>query len=147
MKKLRATLSAAGLLLAVPAIAASPVVEAPAGTLEGKTVGKIREFKGIPFAQPPVGPLRWKAPQPLPTWQGVRKAQSFGAACIQPRPTAVHIYANPPAKISEDCLTLNIWAPEQAKDAPVIIWIHGGALTTGYSHEGMYDGAKLAARG
>ncbi|RYD40790.1 MAG: carboxylesterase family protein, partial [Sphingomonadales bacterium] len=93
MKKLRATLSAAGLLLAVPAIAASPVVEAPAGTLEGKTVGKIREFKGIPFAQPPVGSLRWKAPQPLPTWQGVRKAQSFGAACIQPRPTAVHIYA------------------------------------------------------
>ncbi|KQZ71361.1 carboxylesterase [Sphingopyxis sp. Root214] len=147
MKKLSTALSAAGLLMAAPAIAASPVVEAPAGTLEGKSVGKVREFKGIPFAQPPVRPLRWKAPQPLPTWQGVRKAQSFGAACIQPRPTAVHIYANPPAKISEDCLTLNIWAPENMKDAPVIVWIHGGALATGYSHEGMYDGAKLAARG
>lgn len=147
MKKLHIALSAAGLLMAAPAVAASPVVEAPAGTLEGKTVGKVREFKGIPFAQPPVGPLRWKAPQPLPTWQGVRKGQSFGAACIQPRPTAVHIYANPPAKISEDCLTLNIWAPENMKDAPVIVWIHGGALATGYSHEGMYDGAKLAARG
>ena len=147
MKSLRTALSAAGLLMAAPAIAANPVVEAPAGTLEGKSVGKVREYKGIPFAQPPVGPLRWKAPQPLPAWPGVRKAQSFGAACIQPRPAAVHIYANPPAKISEDCLTLNIWAPEDAKDAPVIVWIHGGALTTGYSHEGMYDGAKLAARG
>lgn len=147
MKKLHILLSAAGLLTAAPAVAASPVVEAPAGAVEGKTVGKIREFKGIPFAQPPVGPLRWKAPQPLPAWPGVRKAQSFGAACIQPRPTAVHIYANPPAKISEDCLTLNIWAPENTKDAPVIVWIHGGALATGYSHEGMYDGAKLAARG
>lgn len=147
MKKLHILLSAAGLLTAAPAVAASPVVEAPAGAVEGKTVGKVREFKGIPFAQPPVGPLRWKAPQPLPAWPGVRKAQSFGAACIQPRPTAVHIYANPPAKISEDCLTLNIWAPESMKDAPVIVWIHGGALATGYSHEGMYDGAKLAARG
>jgi len=147
MTKLSTALSAAGLLMAAPAIAASPVVEAPAGTVEGKTVGKVREFKGIPFAQPPVGPLRWKAPLPLPAWPGVRKAQSFGAACIQPRPTAVHIYANPPAKISEDCLTLNIWAPEKVQDAPVIVWIHGGALATGYSHEGMYDGAKLAARG
>ena len=147
MKKLHIALSAAGLLMAAPAVAANPVVEAPAGAVEGKTVGKIREFKGIPFARPPVGPLRWKAPQPLPAWQGVRKAQSFGAACIQPRPTAVHIYANPPAKISEDCLTLNIWAPEKATGAPVIVWIHGGALATGYSHEGMYDGAKLAARG
>ena len=147
MKMLRTALSATGLLMAAPAIAANPVVEAPAGTLEGKSVGKIREYKGIPFAQPPVGPLRWKAPLPLPAWQGVRKAQSFGAACIQPRPTAVHIYANPPAKISEDCLTLNIWTPEKAEGAPVIVWIHGGALTTGYSHEAMYDGAKLAARG
>ena len=147
MKKLYGALSAVGLLMTVPSVAASPVVEAPAGAVEGKTVGKVREFKGIPFAQPPVGPLRWKAPLPLPAWQGVRKAQSFGAACIQPRPAVVHIYANPPAKISEDCLTLNIWAPENATGAPVIVWIHGGALATGYSHEGMYDGAKLAARG
>jgi para-nitrobenzyl esterase len=147
MKKFSTALSVAGLLMTSPAVAASPVVEAPAGIVEGKTVGKVREFKGIPFAQPPVGPLRWKAPEPLPAWQGVRKAQSFGAACIQPRPTAVHLYANPPAKISEDCLALNIWAPENTKDAPVIVWIHGGALATGYSHEGMYDGAKLAARG
>ena len=147
MKRLSSTIMAAGLMMAVPAVAAAPVVEAPAGTVEGKAAGKVRVFKGIPFAQPPVGPLRWKPPVALPAWQGVRKAQSFGAACVQPRPTAIGIYTNPPAKVSEDCLTLNIWAPEAAKDAPVIVWIHGGALTNGYSHEGMYDGARLAARG
>jgi len=146
MKKI-GSLVAAAMLVAAPAVAAAPVVDAPAGSVEGWNVGKVRVFKGIPFAQPPVGPLRWKPPVALPAWQGVRKAQSFGAACIQPRSSAVSIYANPPAKVSEDCLTLNIWAPEGVKDAPVIVWIHGGALTNGYSHEGMYDGAKLAARG
>lgn len=147
MKMLRAALATTGLLMAMPAVAANPVIEAPAGTVEGKTVGKVAVFKGIPFAQPPVGSLRWKAPQPLPVWAGVRKAQAFGAACIQPRPTAIGIYTNPPVKMSEDCLTLNIWAPTKAKGAPVIVWIHGGALLSGYSHEAMYDGAKLAGRG
>ncbi|MGH6649494.1 MAG: carboxylesterase/lipase family protein [Sphingopyxis sp.] len=146
MKK-TSMLLAAAVLVATPAIAAAPVVDTPAGSVEGKAVGKLRVFKGIPFAQPPVGSLRWKPPVALPAWPGVRKAQSFGAACIQPRPTAIGIYTNPPAKVSEDCLTLNIWAPEAVKGAPVIVWIHGGALTNGYSHEGMYDGAKLAARG
>lgn len=127
--------------------AAAQMVNTPAGTLEGKSTRGIIAFKGIPYAQPPVGNLRWKPPVAFPAWEGVRKAQSFGAACIQPRPNMVHIYANPPAKISEDCLTLNIWAPEKVQNAPVIVWIHGGALTTGYSHEAMYDGAKLAARG
>jgi para-nitrobenzyl esterase len=147
MKMIHRSLLAAGLLMAAPAVVAAPVVDAPAGKIEGKAAGKVRVFKGIPFAQPPVGPLRWKPPVALPAWQGVRKAQTFGAACVQPRSSAVGIYTNPPAKISEDCLTLNIWAPEKAEGAPVIVWIHGGALTTGYSHEGMYDGAKLAARG
>jgi para-nitrobenzyl esterase len=146
MKAIASAMAAVGLAMAVPALAA-PTVEAPAGTVEGKSVGKLSLFKGIPYAEAPVGPLRWKPPVALPAWQGVRKAQSFGAACIQPRPTAIGIYTNPPAKMSEDCLTLNVWAPEGAKDAPVIVWIHGGALTNGYSHEAMYDGAKLAARG
>ena len=146
MKGFGGALLAAGLMMATPAFAA-PVVEAPAGTVEGKSVGKMRVFRGIPYAQPPVGPLRWKPPVALPAWPGVRKAQSFGAACIQPRSSAVGIYTNPPAKLSEDCLTLNIWAPEAAKDAPVILWIHGGSLVSGYGHEAMYDGSKLAARG
>jgi para-nitrobenzyl esterase len=133
--------------LVVTGSAAAQVVHAPAGAVEGKSVRGIAAFKGIPYARPPVGDLRWKPPVALPAWEGVRKGQSFGAACIQPRSSAVSIYANPPAKVSEDCLTLNIWAPEKAKGAPVIVWIHGGALTTGYSHEPIYDGAKLAARG
>lgn len=133
--------------LAVTGSAAAQVVHAPAGAVEGKSARGIAAFKGIPYARPPVGDLRWKPPVALPAGEGVRKGQSFGAACIQPRSSAVSIYANPPAKVSEDCLTLNIWAPEKAKGAPVIVWIHGGALTTGYSHEPIYDGAKLAARG
>ena len=133
--------------LACMGTAAARVVHAPAGSLEGKSVGGIAAFKGVPYAKPPVGDLRWKPPVALPAWQGVRKAQSFGAACIQPRSVGINIYTNPPAKMSEDCLTLNIWAPEKVKDAPVIVWIHGGALLNGYSHEAMYDGTKLAARG
>lgn len=127
--------------------AAAQVVHAPAGAVEGKTSRGVAVFKGIPYAAPPVGDLRWKPPAALPAWQGIRKAHSFGAACIQPRSNAVGIYTNPPAKIAEDCLTLNIWRPEKAKGGPVIVWIHGGALVTGYSHEAMYDGARLAARG
>jgi para-nitrobenzyl esterase len=133
--------------LAMAGDASAQVIKAPAGAVEGKAVRGVSVFKGIPFAQPPIGPLRWKAPVALAPWQGVRKAQAFGPACIQPRPRAGSIYANPPEAISEDCLTLNIWMPENARNAPVFVWLHGGALTTGYSHEGMYDGAKLAARG
>lgn len=139
-------LTAACLLLSGAAVA-GPVIEAPAGAVEGKSTGKVDVFKGVPFAQPPVGPLRWKPPVALPAWTGIRAATKFGPACIQARSSAPSIYANPPEKISEDCLTLNIWKPKNTKDAPVIVWIHGGALAAGYSHEGIYDGANLAARG
>ncbi len=125
---------------------AGPVVRAPAGAVEGVEQGKLYVFRGVPFAQPPVGDLRWKPPVDLPAWQDVRPARAFGPACMQPRPRALSIYANPPEQMSEDCLTLNIWAPNDAKNLPVFVWIHGGALTTGYSHESMYDGARLAAK-
>ena len=138
---------AATLGLASAATAAGPTVSAPAGQLEGDLDNGVRTFKGIPYAQAPVGPLRWKAPQPYPAWQGVRKATAFGPACIQPRITGPSIYANPPKAMSEDCLTLNVWAPPGAKKRPVFVWIHGGALVTGYSHESMYDAARLAKRG
>ena len=91
MTKIRSALMTAGLLMAAPTVAAAPMVEAPAGTIEGKAAGKVRVFKGVPFAQPPVGPLRWKPPVALPAWQGVRKAQSFGAACVQPRSSVIGI--------------------------------------------------------
>jgi para-nitrobenzyl esterase len=138
-------LSIAGLIAAGPALAQT--VAAPAGSVEGSVQGKVQAFKGIPYAQPPVGPMRWKPPAERPAWTGVRKAIAPGPACVQPRSRAIGIYTNPPAKMSEDCLTLNIWAPREAKQAPVFVWIHGGALVGGYSHEPMYDGMRLAERG
>jgi para-nitrobenzyl esterase len=130
-----------------PALAQAPQVAAPAGTVEGVEQGGLRIFRGIPYAQAPVGPLRWKPPVAAPDWQGVRKATAFGPACVQPRNRNAGIYTNPLDTVSEDCLTLNIWAPPGAKDLPVFVWIHGGALVAGYSHETMYDGARLAQRG
>lgn len=134
-------------LLSTPPAVAGPIVKAPAGAVEGSASGKVEAFRGIRYAQPPVGPLRWKPPVALSAWTGVRPATRFGAACMQPVSSASSIYANPPERMSEDCLTLNIWKPKDAKGAPVIVWIHGGALATGYSHEGMYDGARLAEKG
>ncbi len=146
MKHLLGTALAVSLFATGPALGQS-TVRAPAGAVQGSDQGALRIFKGIPYAKPPVGAMRWQAPAPLPAWQGVRKATGFGPACVQPRSTAVHIYANPPEKMSEDCLTLNIWAPRSAKKLPVFVWIHGGALVGGYSHEGMYDGGRMAERG
>jgi para-nitrobenzyl esterase len=138
---------AAWLFVTSPALAQSPTVNAPAGAIQGGVDGDLRVFKGLPYAQPPVGAMRWQPPAELPAWQGVRKATAFGPACVQPRPRSAGIYTNPPERMSEDCLTLNIWAPKDAKNLPVFVWIHGGALVSGYSHERMYDGARLARRG
>jgi len=123
------------------------IVKAPAGTMEGIDQGALRVFKGIPFAVPPVGSLRWKAPVPLPPWKGVKQTKEFGPACFQPQSRAVSIYSEPPLPMSEDCLTLNIWAPAKARKAPVFVWIYGGALWGGASREALYDGTKLADRG
>ena len=143
------TLGLAGLITAAaaPVFAQAPVVRAPAGAVEGRAEGGLGVFRGIPYAEPPVGARRWTPPVPLAPWTGVRRATAFGPACIQPPATNAGIYANPPAQMSEDCLTLNVWAPAKAKKAPVIVWIHGGALQSGYSHEGMYDGAAMARTG
>jgi len=127
--------------------APGPQVNAPAGAVRGTTDGSIRVFKGIPYAQPPVGPLRWKAPLPLARWAGVREATEFGPACFQPPPRLSNIYAAKPMPLSEDCLTLNVWTPARARNAPVFFWIYGGALQSGASREPMYDGKRLAERG
>lgn len=124
-----------GFALGSPALAQAPQVTAPVGTVEGVQQGVVRIFRGIPYAQPPVGALRWKPPVAAADWQGVRKATAFGPACVQPRNRNAGIYTNPLDTVSEDCLTLNIWAPPRGKDLPVFVWIHGGALVAGYSHE------------
>ncbi|MFZ3483515.1 carboxylesterase/lipase family protein [Sphingomonas sp. 3-13AW] len=131
----------------ISAATAGPIVRAPAGAVEGSRSGKTDVFRGIPFAAPPVGPLRWKAPAAFPDWQGVRKAERFGDACVQPRPKVASIYANPPERMSEDCLVLNVWAPRNARKLPVVVWIHGGALSGGYGHERYVEGARMAEQG
>ena len=105
-------------------------------------------FEGIPYALPPVGRRRWQPPAPMPRWQGVRQATAFGPACVQPQSKTPSVYSPAaPLPVSEDCLTLNVWAPANAKHAPVFFWIHGGALVTGSSRETLYEGRKLAERG
>lgn len=133
------------------ATVSAPIVNAPAGQLEGYAQGALHVFKGIPYALPPVKAARWRPPSPMPRWEGVRNATEFGPACFQPKsrqfPGFVNIYADDPPSMSEDCLTLNIWAPADAHNAPVFFWIHGGALWGGSSRESLFDGAKLAAQG
>ncbi|HUR41064.1 MAG TPA: carboxylesterase family protein [Verrucomicrobiae bacterium] len=124
-----------------------PVVNPPAGEVEGRAEGGVRVFRGIPYAMPPVGAARWKPPAPMARWNGVRKAVEFGAACVNPTPTMKTIYTLTPMPMAEDCLTLNVWAPAAAKNAPVFLWIHGGALWAGSSREPLYEGARLAERG
>jgi len=129
------------------ATAPSPVVDAPAGIVRGEAIGTLHVFKGIPYALPPTGALRWKPPMPVPRWKEPRDATRFGAACVQPKPRAESIYAWDLPATDEDCLSLNIWTPANARSAPVFVWIHGGALTSGAGSEPMYDGTRLAEHG
>ncbi len=122
-------------------------VDSPAGKMRGEIVNGLRVFKGIPYAVPPTGARRWRPPEPMPAWQGTLEAKTFGAACVQPKSRVPSIYSSELPSISEDCLSLNVWAPADARKAAVFVWIHGGALTTGSSSEALYDGAKLASRG
>ncbi|MGN6376743.1 MAG: carboxylesterase/lipase family protein [Sphingomonas sp.] len=132
----------------MPHPAASPVVHAPAGDLRGSVEGGLHVFRGIPYAEPPVGDRRWKPPVPMSRWQGVRGATAFGAACFQLESRLDSVYApDAPFPMSEDCLALNIWAPADAQNAPVFVWIHGGALWNGAARDPLYDGARLAERG
>ena len=137
----------AAAVCAAPAMAAGPVIDAPAGKVEGSETKDIRAFKGIPYAAPPVGKLRWAPPQPAEGWDGVRDATRFGAACMQPGPRGPRLYSwDLPAK-GEACLSRNIWGPQDGEVAPVFVWIHGGALTGGSGGDPIYDGSALAERG
>jgi para-nitrobenzyl esterase len=146
MKKIFSAVAVAFLSVA-PLSAQAPTVAPPTGAIQGEAQGMLRIFRGIPYARAPVGDLRWRPPVDLPAWDGTRAATSFGPACVQPRPRSANLYTNPPKQMSEDCLTLNIWTPTAARGLPVFVWIHGGALTSGYSHEPIYDGARMASKG
>lgn len=145
-----------GLLLGIVAapIAATaaerPQVEVAEGRLLGQWEEGQRVFRGIPYAVAPLGELRWRPPAPPARWSGTRDASAFGPDCMQSPYPADSVYFEPARPMSEDCLTLNIWAPGKPKAkarAPVILWIHGGALQFGSSASPMYDGREYAKRG
>ena len=140
---------AAVLVWAMPAYAAAdevrPVVTIDTGTLSGTKAGTIQVFKGIPYAAPPVGALRWEPPQPPLSWSGTRDASNFGASCPQPSIPAGAM--GPDQKQSEDCLFLNVWTFDGAKKAPVMVWIHGGAFRLGSGSGFLYDGTDFAKDG
>ncbi|WP_428149856.1 carboxylesterase/lipase family protein [Brevundimonas sp.] len=153
---MRSLLLTAGLAVLLAACATAPtasatddglVVRAPAGPVAGLRDGDLSVFKGIPYAQAPVGRNRWRPPVAVRPWTEVRQATNFGPACIQPTSRRTTIYSQDLGRTSEDCLSLNVWSPDTAGHAPVIVWIHGGALVAGSSKEPMYDGAALAAQG
>lgn len=123
------------------------IVATKSGKLQGVFQDGLFIFKGIPYAAPPVGELRWMPPEPVKPWEGVRPAKEFGPIAPQnPMPGGLIMQANQPE--DEDCLFLNIWTPglDNAK-RPVMVWIHGGAFTIGSSSDLMYDNGLLAKRG
>ena len=143
-----------GRFLLLAALAASPVMaKAPDGPLvqidTGRVAGvaerDVSAFKGIPYAAPPIGPLRWRAPMPAATWNGIRDASHYGAACPQ-----APDHKEPWAQVgptSEDCLFLNVWRPKRAGKYPVMVFLHGGGFTYGAAGVPLYDGTNLARRG
>lgn len=126
---------------------ASTIVRTPRGALAGQSLdGGVTAFRGIRYAEPPVGDLRWKPPVPAASWADIRPAIEPGAACVQVSSVPGSIYAREMRRMSEDCLFLNVWRPPQASNAPVMVWIHGGSLRTG-SASGVYEGGALARKG
>jgi para-nitrobenzyl esterase len=118
------------------------------GVVVGTTDRGVRAFKGIPYAAPPVGEWRWKPPQPVVPWRGTRDASAFGAECPQTQYPATSIYVRPLQPQSEDCLFLNVWTAAAANERrPVLVWIHGGALTRGSGISDVRDGVPLARKG
>jgi para-nitrobenzyl esterase len=130
-------------------------VKTEAGLVSGISGGDgtVRIFKGIPYAAPPLGDLRWKAPMPVPPWEGIRKCEVFPPSAMQAPPKPFMMWSKefmaPEEPLSEDCLYLNIWTAAIRTDEkrPVMVWIHGGAFTGGSGSVPLYDGEEMAKKG
>lgn len=121
-----------------------PRVAIDSGVVVGTDDAGVLSFKGIPYAAPPAGDLRWMPPVPPKPWSDPRDASSFGPICPQPKQPGLAGEARPQ---SEDCLSLNVWAPKDAKNAPVMVWIHGGAHRFGSSASPLYNGSHFVEDG
>jgi para-nitrobenzyl esterase len=142
----RAHSPAASATQSEPGSSLKPIkVKVRSGQLAGRTDGDVASWKAIPYAAPPVGALRWRPPQPIAAWRGVRAADTVGPICEQEY-NATDNGVGPLPK-SEDCLTLNVWAARSAARAPVMVWIHGGGFVNGSGTAALYDGSALARQG
>jgi para-nitrobenzyl esterase len=135
-------------LVSSAAIAETAKMKIDSGTLVGAAQDGVKVFKGVPFAQPPVGELRWAPPKKPASWKGDRDATRFSLPCSQP----VNADGSPngggvTGANSEDCLYLNVWAPANAKNAPVMVWLYGGGAFLGAGHLGSFDGSSFARDG
>ena len=147
----------AGVLSCLALSAQAPVLTVEGGEVSGvpSETPNVCIYKGIPYAAPPIGDLRWKQPQPVKPWKGIRQCDTFGAASLQGDLTPgsfywKEFYQGGDPKRSEDCLYLNVWTPAAGKPEaklPVIFWIHGGAYMGGYGHEIEFGGDAYAKKG
>ena len=122
-------------------------VRVHSGVLLGTVENGVAVFKGVPYAAPPVAALRWSLPRPVAPWSGDLPANEFGSSCMQDEPPHNVPAGSPALQLSEDCLTLNVWSPQAAKKAPVMVWIHGGGNVNGSAADVYYDGAAFARDG
>lgn len=143
------------LCFAISVFGQNPLLKLETGKIEGtyNSDKTVRSFKAVPYAMPPIGMRRWKAPQPVREWSGIRNCTEYSASAMQPKPVPFMCWTEefiaPPEPLSEDCLYLNIWTSvkEKKDKMPVFVWIHGGALTSGAASCAVYDGEEMAKKG
>jgi para-nitrobenzyl esterase len=138
-------------LTTLHAMARGQAIGVEGGDISGTTGSNsdVRVYRGIPYAAPPLGSLRWRAPQSVAPWEGVRKAEQFSATCMQPERPKDSVYSPGYEPTSEDCLYLNVWTPaKSAKDRlPVMVWVHGGGFRFVSGSEKFFNGERLATKG